>query len=426
MNEKMILSMFSSYLNGRPLSYEALHSICKKLFLSSAEQEQIVKVLREHGVIIDEADESHVDYLQTVQPYVLNGYISYERFNVLFGKNPYKKQYEIVEYLFANGVELRDSTGEQIISEADIAALTDSYCITSEDKYIEEALELKDEEIFIDDTLSDEATVFNDHIKQSNMILCKLIQDGNSQAKQDLCVKNQGLVQKCANYFYRVYGNNLDISDLEQAGYIGLIKAAEKFDLSLNNAFSTYAAEWIKQSIRREIMDTGFLIRLPVHVMDRIIQISRTENMSDIDHMDYNERVMHIAQKLQMSFNEVERYMEIRQRYRYCASLNILVGEDQDTELEELIEDTEAISVEEVAEKSMLAEAIYNALDTLEEREKKVIMYRFGFVDGNSWTLEQLGSIFGVTRERIRQIEEKALKKLRHPSRSKKLKDYLD
>ena len=255
-------------------------------------------------------------------------------------------------------------------------------------------------------------------------ILCELIQAGDRQAKQELCIKYKGLVRKYAKAYLNVYGNDLDIEDLEQFGYLGLLIAAEKFDFSYHNTFSTYAAFWIKQNISIGA-GYGFTIRLPIQLLKDIVKCSGLDSYYEREGHDHIERVEAIADAMSIEVGKVEELLSIKKCYMNLASLNVPAGEDQIYELEELLEDTQQISIENQVVDSALSAAINSVLSTLTEREEYVIKLRFGIGCKCDHTLEQIGEILHLTRERVRQIEREAMRKMRHPNRSKKLEGFL-
>ena len=355
--------------------------------------------------------------LQMTAPYVKDAAITYDQFDNIFSMLSIKEQYVVVEILYKNGIDLVD---EQIDEE--------SFVLDVDEDGIDDFEILYDEEIFKDATNSEEEfLVINKKVSQSNEILCALIQEGNRQAEQDLCVKNKGLVCKFVSLYQKRYGNRLDDEDLEQAGYIGLLKAARKFDFRRGTAFSTYAVFWIKQSLSREIMDNGFAIRIPVHMMESILKVMAEDAkllMND-ENMSLEERISRISSKTGLEKKRVMNCMVLRQNYMSYVSLDMPIGEDESSLLMDFIPDTEGKSLEQLVEMKLLKKDLEEIISTLREREAIVINQRFGLDDGKPKTLEEVGRQFNVTRERIRQIEKKALRKMRHPSRSKKLKDYL-
>lgn len=364
--------------------------------------------------------------LKMVEPYLKDNAITYKEFDNIFEFLSLKEQYEVVKLLFSHGISLedleKDDDNENIIDIEDVLELDFD---EAEEDESEDFDVLYDDNIFKDKNSDDLHVVLYKNIKQSNDILCRLIQEGNKQARQDICVKNKLLVDKYVNAYLRYFGNHLDFEDLEQAGYIGLLKAAEKFDLKRDSAFSTYAVFWIRQSIVREVMDNGFVIRIPVHLMELIAKITRLDNQFNTKGYTYNERMHLIAEELDITGERVENLLAIRQQYLSYSSLNTPVGEEEETELEEIYVDKDQVSVEDIVANKMLCEQMKEVLLTLTEREQRVLKLRFGFVDGRTRTLEEVGREYNVTRERIRQIEAKAIRKLQHPSRSRKLKDYL-
>ncbi len=220
----------------------------------------------------------------------------------------------------------------------------------------------------------------------------------------------------------RYVGRGMLFLDLIQEGNLGLIKAVEKFDFTKGFKFSTYATWWIRQAITRAIADQARTIRIPVHMVETINKLIRVERQL-LQELGRAPQAEEIAEIMEMAPEKVREIMKIAQE---PVSLETPIGEEEDSHLGDFIPDDDALSPAEAAAFTMLKEQLISVLDTLTPREEKVLRLRFGLDDGRSRTLEEVGKEFNVTRERIRQIEAKALRKLRHPSRSKKLKDYLD
>lgn len=249
--------------------------------------------------------------------------------------------------------------------------------------------------------------------------LAKRIENNDDEAKQELAEANLRLVVSIAK---RYVGRGMSFLDLIQEGNMGLMKAVDKFDYRLGFKFSTYATWWIRQAITRAIADQARTIRIPVHMVETINKLIRIQRqlLQDLGREPTPEE---IGAEMDMSTDKVREILKIAQE---PVSLETPIGEEDDSHLGDFIEDKDATSPEQHASYELLKEQLEEVLGTLTDREENVLRLRFGLNDGRTRTLEEVGRVFGVTRERIRQIEAKALRKLRHPSRSNQLKDFLD
>lgn len=326
----------------------------------------------------------------------------------------------IFDFLESNKVDVLSIGGEDLELDEDL--------FIEEDIEEEEEIDMENIDLSVPEGISVEDPV-RMYLKEIGKVpllssedeidLAKRIELGDEDAKQRLTEANLRLVVSIAK---RYVGRGMQFLDLIQEGNLGLIKAVEKFDYRKGYKFSTYATWWIRQAITRAIADQARTIRIPVHMVEtinRLVRVSR-QLLQELGREPVPEE---IAARADM---QVERVREIMKVSQEPVSLETPIGEEEDSHLGDFIQDEQVAVPADAATFTMLHEQLMEVLDTLTEREQKVLKLRFGLDDGRPRTLEEVGKEFNVTRERIRQIEAKALRKLRHPSRSKKLKDYLD
>lgn len=249
--------------------------------------------------------------------------------------------------------------------------------------------------------------------------IARKVADGDADAKQSLIIANLRLVVSIAK---RYTGRGMSFLDLIQEGNLGLMKAVEKFDCEKGFKFSTYATWWIRQAITRSIADQARTIRIPVHMVETINKLTKIQRAL-LQRLGREPTVSEVAEEMGIPESKV---IEIQQVAQEPVSLETPIGEEDDSHLGDFIEDTNAVSPSEVAETNMLKEELNRVLDTLNPREAMVLILRYGLRDNKPRTLEEVGKVFNVTRERIRQIEAKAIRRLKNPSRSKKLIDFLE
>lgn len=347
------------------------------------------------------------------------------------------KEYDdLLEWFKENDIEINDEDDVDLLDEDLVSAVADDEDLD----FLDDAEDDEDDTLASDIESLEQSFANSSHTKINDPVkmylkeigrvelldpkeepeIARRIQAGDEEAKKKLIAANLRLVVSIAKKYV---GRGMLFLDLIQEGNMGLVKAVEKFDYTKGFKFSTYATWWIRQAITRAIADQARTIRIPVHMVETINKLTRIQRQL-VQDLGRDPSAEEIAAKMENI--SPEKVREIQKIALEPVSLETPIGEEDDSHLGDFIEDKEALSPDEYANNQLLKDEINNVLQGLTEREEKVLRLRFGLYDGRTRTLEEVGKEFNVTRERIRQIEAKALRKLKHPTRSKRLKDFVD
>lgn len=397
------------------ISEEVYLEKTSKELLDDEELEEVNKILKKNNIVIKESKSTDFENIidELVELGKKQGFLTYEIIakktsNLELDSNSLDELYNALN---ENNIEVRSE------DEGD----TDRGLLEENPEFNIEKLTSESKDMSVNDNVR----MYLKEIGRISLLsldeeqeLSRKIADGDEEAKKVLAESNLRLVVSIAK---RYVGRGLLFLDLIQEGNIGLMKAVDKFDYGKGYKFSTYATWWIRQAITRALADQARTIRVPVHMVETINKMARVERQLALD-LNREPTEEEIAKKMGLSLDKI---VEIKKISQDPVSLETPIGEEDDSHLGDFLADERTMGPEEYTDYTMLKQELKGVLETLTKREEEVLELRFGLYDGTCHTLEEVGKRFGVTRERIRQIEAKALRKLRHPSRAKKLKDFL-
>lgn len=413
-SEKVLKDLFD-FLGEE--EYQKVKTILYDQNICLVEEEKTITTLSKESTdsIINENSISESRILEIVSPYLNNkNEILETDFNRIFKKFSLTQQYQITDILLENNIFIEYDDEDEILFDDKEVKKSKNNC--GREHYIN-ITEYEHPIEIINGDLNDLKSVNNEQ-------LCLLFQQGHDLALHLLIQNNKRLVYKRVKKYEKIYNHKLDLDDLYSYGNEGLIEAAKRYEFNKDVKFTTFAIWWIDQKIRRAIIDYGYTVRFPVHRFEELNKLMKLQKVYNFE--NEKDLIEKAQEEIGFSYEKISELLKMKEWCLSISSLNTFIGEDQGTELIEMLEDHSRLDTETRVTQQLLIKELYNVLGTLTDKERRIIKLRFGLDGNNPQTLEEIGYQFSVTRERIRQIEAKALRKLRHPSRANRLIDFIE